>query len=296
MFQGSIVALITPMDSGGDLDLPRLPGLLDWLIDQGSSGIVAAGTTGESATLEGDEFERLLEAVIGVVDGRVPVLAGTGSASTARCVAQTRQAERLGADGALVVTPYYNRPTQAGLRAHYEAVARATDLPLVLYNVPGRTAVDLLPDTVAELSKLEQVVAFKEAVPGLGRAREVLERCGDRLALLSGDDGSCGEVMLAGARGVISVAANVAPGPMAALCAAAFNGDRDGVRARDATLRPLFEQLSVETNPIPVKWGAYEQGHVGPGIRLPLLPLSERHRPALRACLESLGQWPGTEQ
>ncbi len=296
MFQGSIVALITPMDADGRLDLGRLPGLVDHLLVNGSSGIVAAGTTGESATLEGDEFEQLLEAVIDAVAGRVPVLAGTGSASTARAMGLTQTAGRLGADGALVVTPYYNRPTQAGLQAHYEAIAAASDLPIVLYNVPSRTSVDLLPETVERLSGIETIVAVKEAVAGTTRAREILDRCGDRIALLSGDDGTCGEVMLEGAAGVISVAANVAPGPMAALCALARAGDREGAMAASAALVPLLAQLSVETNPIPVKWAAFEQGHVGPGIRLPLLPLSERHRPALRACLEAHGLMPGTEQ
>ncbi len=185
MFRGPIVALITPMDREGRVEFERLPALLDYLLEGGATGVVAAGTTGESATLEAGEFEALLEAVVGHVAGRVPVLAGTGSASTARAVAQTRTAARLGADGALVVTPYYNRPTQAGLKAHYEAVASAADLPVVLYNVPSRTAVDLLPATVAALAAHPGIVAIKEAVPGLERARELLDRCGDRLEALN---------------------------------------------------------------------------------------------------------------
>lgn len=295
MFQGSIVALITPMDSEGRLDLDRLPGFLDHLIDAGASAVVAAGTTGESATLEPAEFEALLEAVIAVAAGRVPVLAGTGSASTTRAVAQTRLAARLGADAALVVTPYYNRPTQDGLVAHYETIARSADLPLVPYNVPTRTAVDLQPDTAGRLATLDAVVALKEAVPGAERVRALRERCEDRIAILSGDDGTCAEAIAAGARGVISVAANVAPAAMATLCERALAGDEDGARAVTKELEGLLRQLSVETNPIPVKWAALALGLVGPGIRLPLLPLSERHRPALRACLETLGLMPGPE-
>ncbi len=296
MFQGSIVALITPMDDQGRVEFGRVPQLLDFLLDAGSSGVVVAGTTGESATLEPEEYQALLETVVAHVGGRVPVLAGTGSASTAHTVTRTRLAGRLGADGALVVTPYYNRPTQDGLYAHYCAVAAASDLPLVLYNVPTRTSVDLRPETVARLAPIEQVVAIKEAVPGVERATELMQRCGDSLVVLSGDDASCAEVMLAGARGVISVAANIAPRQFADLSARALAGDRDGAVALVKRLAPLLAQLSVETNPIPVKWAAFELGMAGPGIRLPLLPMTEQHRPALRGCLESLGLLPGTEQ
>lgn len=296
MFQGNIVALITPMDADGRLAPDRLPGLLDYLLEGGVNGIVAAGTTGESATLEPAEFETLLEAVISHVDGRVPVLAGTGSASTTHAVAQTRRAADLGADAALVVTPYYNRPTQPGLRAHYEAVAEASELPIVLYNVPSRTAVDLQPATVAALAAHPGIVAVKEAVPGPERVRALVEACGDEFTVLSGDDDSCAEAMLAGARGVISVVSNLAPALLGSVCRHALAGDGEGARAAHDRLRPLLEQMSVETNPIPVKWGAYELGLVGPGIRLPLVPLTEQHRPALRACLERLGLTPGTEE
>lgn len=293
MFEGCIAALVTPMDGDGRIEFDRLPPLLDHLLRGGVQGVVVAGTTGESATLAAGEFEALLEAVTGHLCGRIPVLAGTGSPSTAVAIERTRTAERLGADGALVVTPYYNRPTQRGLRVHYEAIAASSDLPVVLYNVPARTAVDLLPETVAELANHPQIVAVKEAVPARSRIEELLQRCEGRIAVLSGDDATCGDAMLAGARGVISVVANVAPEPTAELCDRALAGDGPGTTEAAARLAPLLGCLGVETNPIPVKWALHEMGLAGPGIRLPLLPLSEQHRPALRACLQTLGLVPG---
>jgi 4-hydroxy-tetrahydrodipicolinate synthase len=296
MFEGCIVALATPMDGDGRVEFDRLPRLLDHLLDAGVQGVVVAGTTGESATLGTEETEALLEAIVAHCRGRLIVLAGTGSPSTAVAVARTQAAQRLGADGALVVTPYYNRPTQAGLRAHYEAVASSSDLPVVLYNVPSRTGVDLHPDTVALLADHPQVVAIKEAVPGVARTEALLHRCDGRITVLSGDDGSCGDAMLAGARGVISVVANVAPALTRELCDQALAGSVDGTARAAARLAPLLEQLGVETNPIPVKWALHEMDLAGPGIRLPLLPLSEQHRPALRACLQSLGLAPGPDE
>ena len=295
MFEGCIVALVTPMDGDGRIEFDRLPALLDHLLRGGVRGVVVAGTTGESATLTSGEFEALLEAVTGHVSGRMPVLAGTGSPSTAVAMERTRTAERLGADGALVVTPYYNRPTQAGLRVHYEAIAASSDLPVVLYNVPARTAVDLLPETVAELATHPQIVAVKEAVPEPHRIERLLQRCEGRITVLSGDDATCAEAMLAGAQGVISVVANVAPEPTSDLCDQALAGDRAGVGESRERLAPLLACLGAETNPIPVKWALHEMGLAGPGIRLPLLPLSEQHRPALRASLQSLGLVPGPE-
>jgi 4-hydroxy-tetrahydrodipicolinate synthase len=212
-----------------------------------------------------------------------------------RTIEQTRMAQECGADAALVVTPYYYRPLPSGLKAHYEAVVDACDLPVVLYNVPSRTAVDLPVETVAELSRLEQVVAIKEATPGPERIRLLLEACGDRLAVLSGDDDSCAESMLAGASGVISVAANIAPALLATLCKLARAGNREEAMALRERLVPLFRQLGIETNPIPVKWAAYELDLAGPGIRLPLLPLEERYRAGLRTSLEQLGLLDLTE-
>ena len=297
MFQGSIVALITPMDDRGAIDFDALQRLVDWHLEAGTDGIVVAGTTGESASLEGDEFERLLTAVLERAAGRVPVLAGTGGAATAKAVKQTKLAESLGATGALVVTPYYVRPTQAGMDAHYRAIADATALPLVLYNVPSRTGVDLLPATVEGLAGLENVVAIKEAKADMDRVAELVERCGDRMVVLSGDDPSCREAMRRGARGVISVAANAAPGAMHRLCAAAISGDDAEADRLDAELAPLYEAMALETNPIPAKWSVHLLGRCGPGIRLPLQPLAEQHRPALERVLAGLAplERTGTE-
>lgn len=296
MLEGSIVALITPMDSQGRIEFERLPALLDFHLRHGTRGIVVAGTTGESATLEATELDALIEHVVQHVGGRIPVLAGTGCTSTAATVSRTRRAGELGADAALVVTPAYYRPTQPGLLAHYRAVADASALPVVLYNVPGRTAVDLLPETSAALAEHPRIVGLKEAVPGAERIRVLRSLCGPDFELLSGDDPTCGEAMLAGANGVISVAANLAPALMARLATLAQAGEGTGVQRLQERLADLFRQLSVETNPIPVKWGAFEMGLAGPGIRLPLLPLAEQLRPALRAALEALELDSGTEE
>jgi 4-hydroxy-tetrahydrodipicolinate synthase len=296
MLEGSIVALITPMDSQGRIEFERLPALLDFHLDGGTRGIVVAGTTGESATLEADEWDALVGHVVRHVAGRVPVLAGTGSTATAATIDRTRRAGALGVDAALVVTPAYYRPTQRGLLAHYRAVADASSVPVVLYNVPGRTAVDLLPETSAALAEHPGIIGLKEAVPGADRMRTLRRLCGPEFRLLSGDDDTCGEAMLAGADGVISVVANLVPALMNGLAECALNGDREGLASLQARLAPLFRQMSVETNPIPVKWAAYEMALAGPGIRLPLLPLAEQLRPALRAVLEALEPGSGTEE
>lgn len=289
MFSGSIVALVTPFTDDGGVDYAALGGLLDFHLREGTDGLVIAGTTGESATLAAAEFGDLVSAVVRRVNGGVPVIAGTGSASTARAVEQTVLAAELGADGALVVTPYYNRPTQAGLDAHFRAVADASGIPIVLYNVPSRTAVDLLPGTVEKLAAHPRIVGIKEAVPDPHRVEELRARCGPDFVVLSGDDPSCAQAMKSGAEGVVSVAANVAPGLMHRLCVAAAEQDWKAVEAVDGHLRPLFEALFVETNPIPVKWALFELGRVGRALRLPLTPLAEIHRAPLRRCLEALG-------
>lgn len=293
MFHGSIVALVTPMDDAGQVDEAALLRLLDVQLESGSSGVVIAGTTGESATLTNDEIEHLLEVTIAHVDGRVPVIAGTGSPGTARTVERTRRAAALGADAALVVTPIYNRPMQSGLEAHFRAVAEQGGLPLILYNVPSRTAVDLLPTTVAQLADLPQVAGLKEAVGSPERVREQQAVCEGKLKLLSGDDGSCLAAMSAGASGVISVAANVVPGHMARLSAAATSWDTEAAAAIDDELQGLYRLLGVETNPIPVKWMLWTMGLIGSGIRLPLLPLDEAHRRDVEICLDTLGLKPG---
>ena len=289
MFRGSIVALVTPFTDGGEVDHAALDGLVEFHLEQGSDGLVVAGTTGESATLTRQEFRELLQAVVRRVDGVVPVLAGTGSAATTAAVEQSRQAAELGADGLLVVTPYYNRPPQSGLEAHFTAVAEAVNLPLVLYNVPSRTAVDLLPATVARLATHPRIVGIKEAKRQPGRVEELVALCGDGFTVLSGDDPSCLSAMQSGARGVVSVAANVAPAQMHQLCSLAAAGDWATARSLDQRLQLLFEALAVETNPIPVKWALFELSRVGPQIRLPLTPLDEALRGPLRRCLETLG-------
>ena len=295
MFEGSIVALITPFHESGKIDLPAFVRLLDHVREGGSSGVVVAGTTGESATLEEAEFQALLECAVAQVGGTMKVLAGTGSPATDATIKRTRLARSLGAHGALVVTPSYNRPTAAGLEAHYRMIAQSVELPIVLYNVPSRTAVDLQPETVARLARLDTVVAIKEAVPGVARARELLRRAEGQLQLLSGDDESCAEVMLAGAAGVVSVAANLAPAHMARLCHFARQPQEQKTLALQERLRPLYAYLGIETNPIPVKWGAYEMGLAGSHLRLPLLPLDQQHQPGLKACLEQLGLMAGME-
>jgi len=289
MFKGSIVALVTPFTDRGGVDYVALDRLLDLHLAEGTDGVVVAGTTGESATLEETEFRELLTAVIRRVAGAIPVLAGTGGASTARSVERTRLAGELGADAALVVTPYYNRPMQAGLEAHFTAVADASAIPVVLYNVPSRTAVDLQPETVGRLAAHARIVGVKEAVADPSRIARLVDICGPGFAVLSGDDPSCLQAMKRGACGVVSVAANVAPRLLHELCAAAAAPAWPQAERIDQRLRPLFSALAVETNPIPVKWALFEMGLVGTGLRLPLTPLATEHRAALRRCLQELG-------
>lgn len=282
MFNGSIVALVTPFTDGGEPDFAAVDRLVEFHCAQGSDGLVVAGTTGESATLTTEEFRGLLKRVIDTAKGRLPVLAGTGSTSTARAIEQTRAAAELGADAALVVTPYYNKPPQAGLEAHFRAIADAVELDLVLYNVPSRTSIDMLPPTVEALSAHPRIVGIKEAVPSGARIEELCARCGPDFSVLSGDDGSCLEAMRQGASGVVSVAANIVPGPMHRLCMAAAQLDWPEADRLESGLKPLFEVLMTETNPIPVKWALFEMGLVGPGIRLPLIPLNNEFRAPLR--------------
>ena len=289
MFKGSIVALVTPFESSGEIDFHALQRLVGMHLDAGTEGIVVAGSTGESVTLEAGEVAALLDAVIGQVGGQVPVLAGTGSPSTERTIAATQLAESLGASAALVVTPSYNRPPQSGLAAHFRAVADSCDLPIVMYNVPGRTGVDLLPDTVRELSTHPRIVALKEAVGTVERNQQLLGFCNDDFCLLSGDDPSCLQIMELGAKGVISTAANIVPKQFHELCAAASKGDFALARRINDELTELFEVIMLESNPIPVKWALHEMALCRPGLRLPLLELSQHHRPAVRRSLQKLG-------
>ncbi len=289
MFNGSIVAQVTPFTDQGSIDFDALDRLVEMHLQNGTDGLVVAGTTGESATLEQDEFTDMLSRIIERVAGRIPVLAGTGSASTASALKQTRLAGDSGADAALVVTPYYNRPTQAGLEAHFTAIADASAIPVVLYNVPSRTAVDMLPATVERLSRHPRITGIKEAVAETGRIDELLSRCGPDFTVLSGDDSSCLQSMKQGAKGVISVAANVAPGMMHELCVAATQHDWALTGKIERSLRPLFDLLMIETNPIPVKWALFEMNLVGPRIRLPLTELDTSLRERLRQVLDDLG-------
>ncbi|PKL96390.1 MAG: 4-hydroxy-tetrahydrodipicolinate synthase [Gammaproteobacteria bacterium HGW-Gammaproteobacteria-8] len=286
--QGSIVALVTPFRDRGDaIDLEAWRGLLDWHIESGTDAVVVAGTTGESATLDASERDGLLTEAVRRCAGRCAVWAGTGAASTRVAVAQSQRAAELGADALLVVTPYYNRPPQRGLVAHYRAVAEATELPVVLYNVPSRTAVDLAPESVLELAALPRIVAIKEAVPDMQRVRQYSAA---GLTVLSGDDPSALEAMRNGAAGVVSVAANVVPARMADLCRAARAGQIERAETLDAGLRALYRFLGSETNPLPVKWLLAEQKRIEPHLRLPLTTLDAVHHAAGRELLARFSQ------
>jgi len=289
MFHGSMVALVTPMRADGAIDDDSLAGLIEFHIRAGTDAIVAVGTTGESATLDEQEHCDVIRRVVELTAGRIPVIAGTGANSTTEAITLTRCALKAGADACLLVTPYYNKPTQEGLYLHHKAIAEAVPIPQILYNVPGRTACDMLPDTVVRLAKISNIVGLKEATGDLGRAREILDRCGDQLDLFSGDDATGCEFMLLGGKGVISVTANVAPAAMHALYVAAKAGDRAQAEAIDLPLRALHRDLFVEANPIPVKWALQEMGLIPPGIRLPLTPLSERYHATVRDALRHAG-------
>lgn len=289
MFRGSMVALVTPMQVDGSLDYEALERLVEFHIDNGTDAIVSVGTTGESPTLNEADHCEVIRRTVDFAAGRVPVIAGTGSNATREAIDLTLAAMEAGADASLLVTPYYNKPTQEGLYQHFKAIAEAVALPQILYNVPGRTACDLLPETVARLAKISNIVGLKEATGDLQRASEILELCGDALDLFSGDDATGREFMLLGGKGVISVTANVAPKAMAEMCAAAIAGDREKAEALDAPLAGLHDKLFLEANPIPVKWALAEMGLIGPGIRLPLTVLSEQHHEAVRQALRQAG-------
>ena len=286
MIRGSIVALVTPMRSDETIDWECLDALVEWHIANGTQGIVPVGTTGESPTVTPKEHCEIIRAVVELTDARVPVIAGTGANSTREAIEFTASAKDSGADGCLLVTPYYNRPTQRGLFLHYQAIAKAVDIPQILYNVPGRTAVDLLPATVRQLADIEQIRGIKEATGSLERAAEIRALCGDRIDIFSGDDATSCELMLQGGQGTISVTANVAPAAVAAMAEAAVAGDRASAEALNEPLLGLHEQLFLEANPIPVKWALAQMGRIPEGIRLPLTALSEDHQqPVLSAML-----------
>jgi 4-hydroxy-tetrahydrodipicolinate synthase len=284
MFQGSMVALVTPMRADGSIDLAALDRLLDWHIAAGTDAIVAVGTTGESATLDFQEHCEVIAHTVRHIAGQIPVIAGTGANATREAIHLTQCAREAGADACLLVTPYYNKPTQEGLFLHYRAVAEAVEIPQILYNVPGRTAVDLLPETVERLASIPNIVGLKEALGKAERTRELVQRVGGRLELYSGDDATALDFLLAGGQGVISVTANVAPEMMHEMCAAALAGDAARAAAINDRLEGLHRNLFLEANPIPVKWAVARMGLIPDGIRLPLTPLSQPcHEPVLQA-------------
>jgi 4-hydroxy-tetrahydrodipicolinate synthase len=284
-----MVAIVTPMTADGGLDWPAWDQLLDFHAREGSDGIVVAGTTGESPALSVDEVEELTRRAVARCRGKTKVIVGAGTHSTAGTVARTRALTRLGVDAVLLVTPYYNKPTQEGLFRHFMAAAEASEVPVILYNVPNRTAVDLLPGTVARLARNTQIVALKEATGSLSRAREILNTCPPEFTLLSGDDATALDLMNLGARGVISVTANVAPRRMHEACAAALSGDLAAAQAIDLRLQPLHKDLFVEANPIPVKWAVARMGLIGNAIRLPLVELSAAHHDTVLRAMRDAG-------
>jgi 4-hydroxy-tetrahydrodipicolinate synthase len=289
MITGSLVAIVTPMAVDGSVDFDGLARLIELHIAAGTDGIVVAGTTGESATLATTEHVAVIQAAVAAVAGRIPVIAGTGSNSTAQTVELSQTVDQLGVDGYLIVTPYYNKPPQAGLIRHFSAIADAVSKPVMLYNVPGRTAIDMVPETVAELARHPNINSIKEATGDVSRVVPLRELCGDDFGLFSGDDATAREFMLAGGQGVVSVTANVAPAAMAAMCKAAIAGDAAEAARIDAALEALHNDLFVESNPIPVKWALARLGLIDGGVRLPLLELSTAAQPVVEAALRRAG-------
>ncbi len=289
MFHGSMVAMVTPMQDDGAVDTQALAALVEFHIENGTDAIVAVGTTGESATLDNEEHCGVIRQVVDRVAGRIPVIAGSGANSTHEAIDLTRCAMDAGADACLLVTPYYNKPPQEGLYQHHKAIADAVAIPQILYNVPGRTACDMLPDTVERLSRIPNIIAIKEATADLERAREIVQRCGDNLDVYAGDDATAMELMLLGGKGVISVTANVAPRAMHELCEVCLLGDRARAEEINASIEGLHRDLFLESNPIPAKWALHEMGLISTGIRLPLVPLAEQYREPLRRTLRAAG-------
>ena len=287
MFTGSLVAIVTPFRNG-QVDERALAELIEWHIAKGTNGIVPCGTTGESATLSHGEHNRVIELTVEVVNRRVPVIAGTGSNSTEEAIALTKHAKQAGVDGALLITPYYNKPTQEGLYRHYKAIAEAVDLPLVLYNIPGRTGVNMLPPTIARLSAIQSIVGVKEGSGSVQQASDVVQLCGDRLTVLSGDDSLTLPMMAVGGKGVISTTANLVPSEMAELVKTFSSGKIAESRGIHFALSPLFTALFLETNPIPVKTALGMMGKIDPELRLPLCPIGNDAREKLTGVLKAM--------
>jgi len=287
MFAGSFVAIVTPFRKG-KIDERALAELIEWQIAKGTNGIVPCGTTGESATLSYEEHNRVIELTVEVVNRRVPVIAGTGSNSTDEAIALTKRAKQTGVDGALLITPYYNKPMQEGLYRHYQAVAEAVDLPLVLYNIPGRTGVNMLPATIARLSAIKTIVGVKEGSGSVQQASDIVQLCGERITVLAGDDALTLPMMAVGAKGVVTVTANVLPTEMVDLVKTFADGKIDEARRIHFKLSPLFAALFYETNPIPIKAALGMMGKIDPELRLPLCPMAQDTREKLVRVLKDL--------
>ena len=288
MFTGSIVALVTPFKNGV-VDWQSLEGLVDFHLQNGTHGIVPCGTTGESATLSHQEHDEVIRAVINVVNKRIPVIAGTGSNSTAEAVRLTREAEKSGADGALMISPYYNRPTQEGIYQHYKRVASEVGIPIIIYNIPGRTGSKIEPETLARLAEIENIAGVKEATGSVDQAIDVIRLCGNRFAVYSGEDSLIFSLMALGGKGVISTVANVAPKETAQLTQACLKGDWDKGRETQFKLVPLIRSLFIETNPIPVKTALSLMGKCAPELRLPLTAMAEGNLKKLTVAMRDFG-------
>ena len=287
--QGSIVAIITPMFENGGVDWKSLEQLVEWHIQQGTHGIVAVWTTGEASTLSTEEHIKVIQEVIRVANKRIPIIAGTGANSTREAIELTQAAKDVGADAALLVTPYYNKPTQEGLYQHYKAIAEAVEIPQILYNVPGRTGVDMQNETVIRLADVKNIVGIKDATGDIPRGKALIDGLNGKIAVYSGDDATAWELILLGAKGNISVTANVAPKQMSEVCEAALAGEQPKAQDLNQQLAKLHNILFCESNPIPVKWALHEMGYMGTGIRLPLTPLAEQYREPLRNGLKVAG-------
>ena len=289
MIKGSLVAVVTPMHEDGTLDLDAYRRLIDWHIAEGTNAIVSVGTTGESPTVTPEEHGELIRVAVETAKGRVPVIAGTGGNSTSEAIELTEHARKVGADATLQVVPYYNKPTQEGLYRHFRTIAERVDLPMILYNVPGRTVADLGTETTLRLAQVPGIVGLKDATSDMGRAAEVLKKAPPTFALYSGNDDTALALMLLGGHGVISVTANIAPRLMSDMCRAALSGDFAAARAINNRLLPVHFKLFVEPNPIPVKWALAKMGHIENGIRLPLVPLSIANEPVVLGAMKEAG-------
>ena len=289
MITGSLVAIVTPMHEDGSVDLDSLAGLIEHHIEAGTDGIISVGTTGESATLSHDEHQVVIEKTIQCVNGRIPVIAGTGSNSTTEALELTKAAHELGADACLLVVPYYNKPPQEGLYQHFKLIAESVPIPQILYNVPGRTSVDLHNSTAIRLSHIDNIIGIKDATADIERGRKLMEQSADDFVSYSGQDTAAMDLMLAGAKGTISVTANVAPKLMHEMCTAAVAGNTDIAVELNNKLMPLHEAMFIESNPIPAKWGVWQQGFIQNSLRLPLVPLSDEAQDHVRAAMITTG-------